>query len=200
MAGRSAAAANESRATVPLVMAQPQMQEQHRQEVAKLFRQRGKVTIGDSVAVGDRSTAAVRRPVRVEHPTADARPERAASAHSDANGFNSGNSRFNRQAHIGHPGQVSQPVDFESLGDAPLDLVRVVARLIPPEVWSRALFGASVRLQRRILPELPEPAGEQVRESLALSRPMRLREIDQAQQLVMDAWQVQISSSSLTNS
>ncbi|MEZ6057838.1 MAG: FliG C-terminal domain-containing protein [Planctomycetaceae bacterium] len=75
--------------------------------------------------------------------------------------------------------------NIESLCDAPLELIQNVAQEVPAEVWSRALFGASSQLKDCILPSLPDISRVEVEQSLKAVRPIRLREIDTAQQQVL---------------
>jgi len=77
---------------------------------------------------------------------------------------------------------------MEQLLSEPAEIVREVANRISAEVWATALFGTSIKLQQRILPELAPRIAQHVQATLANSKPLRLREIDRAQQEILDAW------------
>lgn len=77
---------------------------------------------------------------------------------------------------------------MESLIHVEGHLLREIARSVDAATWSRALFGTSTKLQSRILPQLPPEESSRVGAELQARRPIRLREIDEAQAEVLHVW------------
>lgn len=84
------------------------------------------------------------------------------------------------------PPSPAQPTAFDDLLGADEGSLRMLTSRVPPETWSAALMGASPKLQRRLS-----------RLNLAIDctrqgtdrRPLRLREIESAQRMIIDEWQ-----------
>ncbi len=79
-------------------------------------------------------------------------------------------------------------LDLEDLSHESPDLVQEIVRRVDVLVWSRALFGASAAVQSRILPHLSASDAQRLTRELRTNRPLRLREIDAAQETVRETW------------
>jgi flagellar motor switch protein FliG len=88
----------------------------------------------------------------------------------------------------GASAEAAEPAEIEALAGADPGVLREVVSMLDAAVWARALYGASVVLQAQILPHLPPEAALDVERHLQGRRPLRLREIDEAQQQVLSAW------------
>ncbi|MCA9054518.1 MAG: hypothetical protein KDA75_11815 [Planctomycetaceae bacterium] len=80
-------------------------------------------------------------------------------------------------------------LELEDLAAEQPERLQQVVQRVEPDVWSRALFGASPGLQSQLLAKLPEHEANRVTRELRAGRPVRLREIDAAQERVLSAWQ-----------
>jgi flagellar motor switch protein FliG len=78
------------------------------------------------------------------------------------------------------------PADLDELDDADPSLLRALFARLPGEVWSTALMGASAAFRVRLLSALPAADAAALRQSLTRQRPARLRDIETAQQRVLD--------------
>lgn len=67
------------------------------------------------------------------------------------------------------------------------DLATAYAEL-PADVWATALRGSTAAVETHLLKALPAPQAAQLRRALRSARPVRLRDIEEAQQAVLSLW------------
>ena len=79
--------------------------------------------------------------------------------------------------------------DLESLAGLPPEPLRALTTAVEVAQWSQALFGSSTRLQAQILSHLPPAEAQQLTRELRSGRPVRLRDIDAAQEAIRLAWE-----------
>lgn len=84
---------------------------------------------------------------------------------------------------VSPPGEYG---DLEELDDADPAVLRRLYAQLPGEVWSTALMGASAAFRVRLLSALPAGEAAALRQSLTRQRPARLRDIETAQQQVLE--------------
>ncbi len=77
---------------------------------------------------------------------------------------------------------------FEELSRLESGSLREFSCQFEPSRWAAALSGTSPECQARILPKLDASISSEVKACLKASRPIRIREIDQAQQAILNAW------------
>jgi hypothetical protein len=82
--------------------------------------------------------------------------------------------------------QAGDPGDLDELDDADPALLRTLYARLPGEVWSTALMGASAAFRVRLLSALPAGDAASLRQSFTRQRPARLRDIETAQQQVLE--------------
>jgi hypothetical protein len=77
---------------------------------------------------------------------------------------------------------------IESLAGVEPSRLADLARSVDLTTWSRALYGTSLTLQAQILPQLPADDAARLTADLRARRPIRLRDIDEAQSTVLRVW------------
>lgn len=110
-----------------------------------------------------------------------------ATAASQSRAANAGVEAQSRAPAEGVPSRIASRtvVGFDDLGQADDLSLQLLAARIPIETWRAALVGVSPKLQQR-LSKIDNGAG---RSSKAANRkPLRLREIESAQRLIVEEW------------
>ncbi|MFV0444896.1 MAG: FliG C-terminal domain-containing protein [Planctomycetaceae bacterium] len=83
---------------------------------------------------------------------------------------------------------VIEDFDLDELRHLSDPDLRALVTQVESHVWSRALFAASPQLRERVLPCLSTIEAQRVSRELQATRPIRLREIDAAQEEIRQAW------------
>jgi flagellar motor switch protein FliG len=78
--------------------------------------------------------------------------------------------------------------DIEQLAGAPPHLLRQVIDAVDVETWGQALFGTSRTVQAQFLPHFSPADADDLTRWLSAARPVRLRDLDAAQERVLQAW------------
>ena len=85
--------------------------------------------------------------------------------------------------------------DFEEIRCLPPSLLSVLLQQFPANVWVAALAGSSLETRRNVLRLLFSDEADSILERLEASPPLRLRDIDEAQQKILNAARAHIVES-----
>lgn len=86
------------------------------------------------------------------------------------------------------PCDVPEIADIEQLAGAPSHLLRQVVDAVDVETWGQALFGRSRTVQAHLLAHFRPEDADYLTQWLSAARPVRLRDLDAAQERVLQAW------------
>ncbi len=98
--------------------------------------------------------------------------------------------RRSRLTHEVYPHKPAVPeiAGVEQLVGEPPQLLRQVIEAVDLETWGRALFGTSRTVQAQLLPYFSPADADELTRLLSSSRPIRLRDLDAAQERVLAVW------------
>ena len=80
------------------------------------------------------------------------------------------------------------PTAMEEIVDLSAADLRAVFQAVPVDIWATALRGCSTSVESHLLNSLTPAAASDLRRQLRSARPVRLREIEEAQQSVLSLW------------